>query len=422
LVLTTRDFGGDSYLGVSIYLLEKAPLIAGSELVGTKFELDREEFGQVIGDGLHMLAADVDGNDPPPPGSPIPIISTQDDDQFGTETFDAINVFEITVDWTAQFAFLVVAVQLPTSPFDSNDQSGGRESISQPGTEQKLDSLSFFALHRLAYRKFASYESMVVVRSAVERAGDGSPLGVRWFEIRRDIDTGTYVIHQEGTFSPNDGINRWMGSIAQDSLGNIAMGYSVVGVGTNTGDVFPGIRYAGRLAGDALGKMSLGEQTLIDGSGYQTGFVSRWGDYSSMNIDPTDDCTFWYTNEYYADDGSGPDRGRKWQTRIGSFALPGCDSFTPPPPPGECIIGTCPDIEPLEQQIADLEAAVLALDFQCNNVCNIQLPEVSCPDLECPDNTALEAQVAALEATIKALLEELTTTGKGKGRRLMSRH
>jgi hypothetical protein len=89
--------------------------------------------------------------------------------------------------------------------------------------------------------------------------------------------------------------------------------------------VFPGIRYAGRLATDPLGDLSLGEATVIDGSGVQTTTNSRWGDYTSMNIDPTDDCTFWYVNEYYTAEGQASSPAG-WQTRIASFKLPGCAS------------------------------------------------------------------------------------------------
>jgi hypothetical protein len=188
-----------------------------------------------------------------------------------------------------------------------------RREILLPGG-QKVDAFPYAILHRLAYRNFGDYESMVTVRGGVERRGTGSALGVRWFEIRRE---GTvYSVYQQGTFSPDDGINRWMGSIAQDHKGNIAMGYSVA-----SSTVFPGIRYAGRLAGDELNKMTLGEATLIEGTGAQFGQF-RWGDYSSMNIDPTDDCRFWYTNQYYA--ASGGQLSTNWKTRIGSFVLPGC--------------------------------------------------------------------------------------------------
>ena len=106
--------------------------------------------------------------------------------------------------------------------------------------------------------------------------------GVRWYEIRRD-SAGNYSLYQQGTYAPNDGVHRWMGSVAQDKKGNIALGYSVV----NGMNVFPGIRYTGRLAGDPLGQMTLGEGTIINGSGVQTTTNSRWGDYTSMNVDPT---------------------------------------------------------------------------------------------------------------------------------------
>jgi hypothetical protein len=141
--------------------------------------------------------------------------------------------------------------------------------------------------------------------------------GVRWYEIRR---TGaTYSLFQQGTYAPGDGIHRWMGSIAQDQKGNMALGYSVV----NGVNVYPGIRYTGRLAGDAPGQMTLGEATIIDGSGVQRTTNSRWGDYTSMNVDPTDDCTFWYVNEYYTVAGQLSSTAG-WQTRIASFKLPNC--------------------------------------------------------------------------------------------------
>ena len=73
-------------------------------------------------------------------------------------------------------------------------------------------------------------------------------------------------------------------------------------------DVFPGIRYTGRLAGDPLGQMTLGEGTIINGSGVQRTTNSRWGDYTDMTVDPVDDCTFWYVNEYYTAGGPASSR------------------------------------------------------------------------------------------------------------------
>lgn len=143
-----------------------------------------------------------------------------------------------------------------------------------------------------------------------------SVAGVRWYEIRRT--RGQYSLFQQGTFAPNDGVHRWMGSIAMNGQGDMALGYSV----SNATNVFPGIRYTGRMSGDPLGAMTLGEATIINGSGSQLTRSSRWGDYTSMNVDPTDDCTFWYVNEYYQTTSRA-----FWQTRIGSFRLPGCQNL-----------------------------------------------------------------------------------------------
>jgi hypothetical protein len=158
------------------------------------------------------------------------------------------------------------------------------------------------------------YEALVTNQSVEATAGMA---GVRWYEIRRTA--GVYSVYQEGTYAPADGIHRWMGSAAMDENGNIALGYSVV----NGVSVYPGIRYTARMAGDPLGQMTLGEGTIIDGSGVQLTTNSRWGDYTSLNVDPTDDCTFWYVNEYYTAAGQATSAAG-WQTRIASFALPGC--------------------------------------------------------------------------------------------------
>jgi hypothetical protein len=193
--------------------------------------------------------------------------------------------------------------------------------------DQYLDILSYRQrpTWRLAYRNFGTYETMVTNQSVEALPGIA---GVRWYEIRR---TGSaYTLHQQGTYAPEDGVHRWMGSAAMDGNGNIALGYSV----SNGSDVYPGIRYTGRLAGDPLGQMTLGEGTVIDGTGVQTTTNSRWGDYTSLNVDPTDDCTFWYVNEYYEVSGlplplpppplPPPGTTAPWQTRIASFKLPGC--------------------------------------------------------------------------------------------------
>jgi hypothetical protein len=194
-----------------------------------------------------------------------------------------------------------------------------RDCLPQPGITnpaQYLDILSYRQrpTWRLAYRNFKDYEALVTNQSVEAAPGVA---GVRWYEIRRTGDT--YSIYQQGPYAPGDGVHRWMGSVAMDRQGNMALGYSVVnGVG-----VYPGIRYTGRLSGDPLGEMTLGEGVIINGSGVQRTTNSRWGDYTSLNVSPTDDCTFWYVNEYYTLAGQVSSTAG-WQTRVGSFKLPGC--------------------------------------------------------------------------------------------------
>ena len=133
---------------------------------------------------------------------------------------------------------------------------------------------------------------------------------MRWYELR-GLST-TPVVAQQGTFAPNDGQHRWMGSIAQDRAKNMTVGYSISGP-----NLFPGIRYTGRLATDPLNTLPQGEGVIVNGTGAQT-VSARWGDYTSMNIDPADDCSYWYVNEYYAASGG------TWRTRIGHFRYPTC--------------------------------------------------------------------------------------------------
>lgn len=324
-VMTTRDFGLLTGYGISVYALEKNKMINGqAKARAVQFFLDSNVVPlETIGDGL--LPPDVDGKTKPKADAPAPIVGTQDDGAGYGATFDALNIWELKIQWNSKAtASLTGPIQLPVASFDSVfpcvGGQGSRDCLPQPGitnSAQYLDILSYRQrpTYRLAYRNFGTYESYVTNQS-VEAAPDVA--GIRWYEIRRNA-SGNYSVYQQGTYAPGDGVHRWMGSAAQDKKGNIAIGYSVVN-GTN---VFPGIRYTGRLAGDTLGQMTLGEGTIINGSGVQRTTNSRWGDYTSLNVDPVDDCTFWYVNEYYTAAGQASSTAG-WQTRIASFKLPGC--------------------------------------------------------------------------------------------------
>ena len=323
-VITTREFGPTVEYGIGVYALEKNKMVNGHpDARAVSFFIDGNDPAllPLVGDGL--LPADIDGKQKPKDDATIPLVGTQDDGGGYGATFDALNIWDLDVKWrSTPVASLTLAAQLPVASFDSIFPCAptSRDCLPQPGIAnpaQYLDILSYRQrpTWRLAYRNFKGYEALVTNQSVEAAPGVA---GVRWYEIRR---TGAaYSLYQQGTYAPGDGVHRWMGSIAQDKNGNMGLGYSVV----NGVDVFPGIRYTGRLSGDPLGQMTLGEGVIVNGTGVQTTTNSRWGDYTSMNIDPVDDCTFWYVNEYYTLAGQLSSLAG-WQTRIGSFNLPGCE-------------------------------------------------------------------------------------------------
>jgi len=321
-VITTREFGPTVEYGIGVYGLEKNKMVNGEPARSVRFFIDGNDPAllPLVGDGL--LPADVDGKQKPKTDTSIPIIGTQDDGGGYGGTFDALNIWDLNVKWrSTPIATLSLNTQIPTAPFDSLFPCAptARDCLPQPGItdpNQYLDILSYRQrpTFRLAYRNFKNYETLVTNQSVEATPGVA---GVRWYEIRRV--GGTYSLQQQGTFAPNDGVHRWMGSIAQDKKGDMGLGYSVV----NGTTVYPGIRYTGRLAGDPAGQMTLGEGTIMDGSGVQRTTNSRWGDYTDLTVDPVDDCTFWYVNEYYTLAGQISSTAG-WQTRIASFKLPGC--------------------------------------------------------------------------------------------------
>ena len=290
-VITTREFGPTIEYGIGVYALEKNKMVNGQPARAVKFFLDGNdpEVLPLVGDGL--LPGDVDGKQKPKSDTAIPLVGTQDDGGPYGATFDAVNIWDLSVKWrSTPDASLSLNTQLPTDSFDSIFPCAptSRDCLPQPGITnpaQFLDILSYRQrpTFRLAYRNFKTYESLVTNQSV--EAGPGVA-GVRWYEIRRV--GGSYSLYQQGTYAPDDGVHRWMGSVAEDRKGDIAAGYSVV----NGTSVYPGIRYTGRLAGDPLGQMTLGEGTIVDGSGVQTTTNSRWGDYTDLTVDPVDDCTF----------------------------------------------------------------------------------------------------------------------------------
>jgi hypothetical protein len=262
-----------------------------------------------------LLPSDIDGSTAPPSGAPNYLLGLYAPDA-STGTAPSLQEYKFHVDWTTPANTTLSGPTTVAGVPAFSLACGGTNCIPQANTTQKLDSLGDRLMYRLAYRNFGDHEALAVTHSVKA----GSFTGVRWYEIR-DPDTAPSVF-QSGTYAPADSKFRWMGSAAMDKNGDVALGYSV-----SSSTMFPSIGYTGRLAGDPLGTMTQGENTLKAGAGSQKPDIFcdpvecalRWGDYSSISIDPADDCTFWYTNEYLPGNGNF-----NWTTWIGSFQLPGC--------------------------------------------------------------------------------------------------
>lgn len=287
---------GSAFAGAKACAFNRAAMLAGTAATQQCFQLSTSFGG--------LLPSDLDGTIAPPAGSPNFLLN------FGS---NSLNLWKFHVDFTnpANSTF-IGPKNLPVAAF-SPACSGGGTCIPQPGTNQNLDSLGDRLMYRLAYRHFADNHESLVVNHSVMVSGNkhSSVTGVRWYELRNP--NGTSTVFQQGTFSP-DSTNRWMGSIAMDKLGNMAVGYS-----SSSTTVYPSIRYTGRLVTDSLGTLQA-ENSILNGGGSQTSNLSRWGDYSAMTVDPVDDCTFWYTTQYQKTNGTF-----NWSTRIASFKFfPSC--------------------------------------------------------------------------------------------------
>jgi Abnormal spindle-like microcephaly-assoc'd, ASPM-SPD-2-Hydin len=283
-------FNGNTFLGAAACAMNRAAMLAGTAANMVCFQ-------QSNGIGS-LLPSDMDGTIQPISGEPDFFIN------FGT---NALNMWKFHVDFTTPAnSTFTGPTTLAVSSF--TPLCSGGACVSQPGTTQKLDSLADRLMYRLAWRKFPDgHEALVVTHSIAS--------GIRWYEIRNP--NGTPIVFQQGTFAPSAGV-RWMGSIAMDQAGDIALGYSV-----SSGTIHPSVFFTGRVPTDANGTLET-ETAIVNGTGEQNGGLNRWGDYSAMTVDPVDDCTFWYTQEYMKFVGSF-----NWNTRIANFKFPSCGGTTP---------------------------------------------------------------------------------------------
>ncbi|MEO8198783.1 MAG: hypothetical protein ABI689_18870, partial [Thermoanaerobaculia bacterium] len=253
-----------------------------------------------------LMPADVDGIVAPPAGAPELYYTFLDGTFHGGS--DRLELRAFHVDWVTPANSTFTVVGSPAVAAFTYTVCGffNFDCVAQLGTGQKVDALSEWPMFRFAYRRFGDHESLVGNFTVPVSAR----AALRWFELRGS--GAAWTLFQQGTYDPDATASRFMGSLAMDRIGSIALGYSA-----SSAAVSPAIRYATRLAGDPAGTLGT-EATLIAGVGSQTG-SNRWGDYSAMTIDPADECTFWYTSEYYTASSSST-----WATRIGAFRVPQC--------------------------------------------------------------------------------------------------
>jgi hypothetical protein len=283
---------GRSFAGANVCALERDRMLIGASA---------RQICKTTTAAASLEPADIEGSTLPPAGSANPLLS------IGTTSLQA---WRYSVNWTAGTSTLTGPTTIPGVSFSR--ACGGGACIPQQGTSQLLDSLGDRLNYRLSYRNFGDHEAMVINHPVAT----GGTSGIRWYELRnasgQTLGNAAPALFQQGTFSP-DSTYRWMGSAAMDKAGGIAIGYNV-----SSSAIKPSIRYAYRAASDPAG--SLGNETnILVGNGSQTTGLNRWGDYSTVSVDPVDGCTMVFTTEYLPANGTF-----NWTTYIYSFKLSTC--------------------------------------------------------------------------------------------------
>ena len=300
------NFGGSSYVGANACAMDRTKMLAGSAAGAVCFQQNNQQFGE--------LPSDLDGATSPAAGTPNFVMEL---DPSGNPELD---LFKFHVDFVTPANSTFTGPTLITvgafTPL-CNTQFRGR-CVPQPTAgSDSLESLGDRLMYRLVYRNFGDHTTLLTSHSIVA----GTSGGLRWYEIH-DPET-TPTLFQSGTFAP-DSEYRWMPAIAMDQSQDIAVGFSRSGTAAGQ---YPSLVYAGRVPSDAAGTLE-SEVVLKAGTGSQSagnncnGPCDRWGDYSSLTVDPTDDCTFWFSEEYVK--VTGLNGGFNWSTAIGNFVFPGC--------------------------------------------------------------------------------------------------
>jgi hypothetical protein len=295
--VTTDSFpNGGAFTGAETCALDRTKMLAGASATAICFQRNTSDFA--------LLPSDQDGAAAPPVGSP--------NYQMDLATSTKINLYKFHVDFTTPpNSTFTGPTQLTVASYTDACAATG-DCIPQPRPGELLDALGDRLMFRLAYRNFGDHEALVASHSIKATGSGKAASAVRWYEVRSP--GASPVIFQSGTVGGgSSALAQWMGSIGMDKVGDIALGYSKSGKSAK-----PSIEYVGRIPTDPVGTME-SASVIIAGAGVQTNSQHRWGDYSSMAIDPADDCTFWYAQEYYQTNSSF-----NFRTRLASFKFTNC--------------------------------------------------------------------------------------------------
>jgi hypothetical protein len=288
---------GDDVIQKHVYVAERAKMLRGE---------DAAEQGFILDDVNFLVPADLDGRRLPPAGAPAIIMAAGGAQLKNVNEGETISWWKFAVDWRdPSRSRLDGPMTLAVAPYEYLGGGQLTRTVPQPGTAQKLDVQGDKLMARLVYRRLGDRESIVAAHSVKAAAGGG----IRWYEFRLD-GRRDVRLHQQGTYAP-DGSYRWMPSPALDGRGNLGIGYSFGGT-----PHYPGQRFAGRLADDPPGRLTMREAVLAEGEASQTS-TYRWQDYTQTAIDPDDDMTIWYVGDYLKKGATG------YSTRIGAFRLGG---------------------------------------------------------------------------------------------------
>ena len=278
-----------SYGGADLCGLDRTKMLAGNSSAAQLCQMTPStEFS--------YLPSDMDGPTPPADGTPGVFIN------HDNGTSNQLYLRTLALDFASGTATMSAATKITVNSFANACHSSCVPELS--GTS--LDALGDLQMYRFAVRHFADHDR-AVLNHTVSNSGKGA---VRWYELYDPA--GAVTVSQQGTYAP-DSTWRWMASAGEDKNGDIAIGYSA-----SSSSIHPANRFAGRVPSDPAGSLET-EVSIIEGAGSQNGGLSRWGDYSALQVDPTDDCTFWYVAQYEAASGSF-----NWHTRVASFSFNEC--------------------------------------------------------------------------------------------------